>query len=50
MILCFRRNRFLNKLGGLIVCRSAAIVITQPLHVVTLRVMAQFIGGETKYR
>lgn len=31
------------------VARSAAALVTHPLHVITLRCMVQFIGRETKY-
>ncbi|XP_030056803.1 mitochondrial carrier homolog 2 [Microcaecilia unicolor] len=31
------------------VARSAATLITHPFHVITLRIMVQFIGRETKY-
>uniref|UniRef100_A0A1B6GB83 Mitochondrial carrier protein n=1 Tax=Cuerna arida TaxID=1464854 RepID=A0A1B6GB83_9HEMI len=32
-----------------VVCRTVAVVVSQPLHVVTVRTIAQFVGHETKY-
>ena len=28
---------------------AVSVAVSQPFHVVTVRTMAQFIGGETKY-
>jgi hypothetical protein len=30
-------------------CRTAAIVASQPFTVIAVRMMAQFVGGENKY-
>lgn len=32
-----------------VICRIAGIIASHPLDVITLRAMAQFVGGETKY-
>ncbi|XP_046679253.1 mitochondrial carrier homolog 2-like [Homalodisca vitripennis] len=32
-----------------VVCRTVAVIVSQPLHVVTVRTIAQFVGHETKY-
>lgn len=32
-----------------IITHTAAIVVSQPFHVITIRMMAQFVGKETKY-
>ncbi|CAG9763287.1 unnamed protein product [Ceutorhynchus assimilis] len=32
-----------------VMSRTAAILISQPFHVITVRMMAQFVGKETKY-
>jgi len=32
-----------------IACRVTCVVITQPLHVLALRAMSEFVGGEDKY-
>uniref|UniRef100_A0A1B6D1T8 Mitochondrial carrier homolog 2 n=1 Tax=Clastoptera arizonana TaxID=38151 RepID=A0A1B6D1T8_9HEMI len=44
-----KRILFVNELTNNVMCKTAAIVVTQPLHVVACRIMAQFVGGETKY-
>lgn len=44
-----KRNLFLRKLARDILSRSAAVIVSQPFHVVTIRTMAQFVGRETKY-
>jgi hypothetical protein len=45
----FRRKIFVRSLSQSIVCRTAAIVVSQPFNVITVRMMAQFVGGENKY-
>lgn len=32
-----------------VVSRLTAIIVSQPFHVITIRMMAQFVGGEEKY-
>ncbi|KAK0096258.1 hypothetical protein PV326_005972 [Microctonus aethiopoides] len=32
-----------------VICKIVSIIVSHPLDVITLRTMAQFIGGETKY-
>ncbi|KAJ8985552.1 hypothetical protein NQ317_019936 [Molorchus minor] len=44
-----KRERFIKSVKCDIVTHTAAIVISQPFHVITVRMMAQFIGRETKY-
>jgi len=33
-----------------VISRTVAIVVSHPLEVISLKMMAQFVGGETKYR
>lgn len=33
-----------------IISRTVAIIVSHPLEVVSLRMMAQFVGGEKQYR
>ncbi|KAM4720761.1 mitochondrial carrier homolog 2 [Rhinophrynus dorsalis] len=42
-------DRVIKETSQEMVARSAATLITHPLHVITLRCMVQFIGRETKY-
>jgi mitochondrial carrier len=42
-------NRFEKKLKRDIVVHSAGAIISSPFHVVSVRMMAQFVGRETKY-
>ncbi|XP_015519875.1 mitochondrial carrier homolog 2 [Neodiprion pinetum] len=44
-----RRIRCINELLRDLASRIAAIVVSHPFDVITLRMMAQFVGGETKY-
>ncbi|XP_046992003.1 mitochondrial carrier homolog 2-like [Schistocerca americana] len=44
-----RFSRLVNKLTIDITARTAGIIASQPLAVITYRMMAQFIGGEDKY-
>lgn len=45
-----RRDRiFVRDLSRDVVCRTAAIVASQPFTVIAVRMMAQFVGGENKY-
>lgn len=30
--------------------KTAGVIVSHPFQVITLRVMAQFVGGETQYR
>lgn len=32
-----------------LISHTAAIVVSQPFHVITIRMMAQFVGREAKY-
>ena len=45
----FRDRIFLTDLSRDVVCRTAAIVASQPFTVIAVRMMAQFVGGENKY-
>jgi carrier protein len=40
----------MNTLAQDIVCRTAAIVASHPFNVIAVRMMAEFVGGENKYR
>lgn len=40
---------FLKSVKKDLVTRATAIVVSHPFHVVTIRIMAQFVGGETTY-
>lgn len=42
-------TRFKSQMKRDLVIHSAGIVITQPFHVISLRMMAEFVGKETKY-
>lgn len=44
-----RRIRCFNELLRDLASRIAAIIASHPLDVITLRMMAQFVGGENKY-
>jgi carrier protein len=44
-----RKQKFLKCLKGDIITHTTAIVISQPFHVITIRIMSQFVGKETKY-
>nr|CAI5820149.1 unnamed protein product [Callosobruchus analis] len=44
-----RKKQFLRKLKCDVVLHSCAIFVSQPFHVITVRMMAQFVGRETKY-
>lgn len=44
------RDRYVKTLTKEVVSRFTAIVFSQPFHVITIRMMAQFVGGETKYK
>lgn len=33
-----------------ITSKTAGVIASQPLHVITLRIMAQFVGREIQYR
>lgn len=44
-----RNKKFLKCLKSDIITHTAAIVISQPFHVITIRIMSQFIGKENQY-
>lgn len=44
-----RERIFITDLSRDVVCRTVAIVASQPFTVIAVRMMAQFVGGETKY-
>lgn len=46
----YRRKRCMNEIIKDVISRTAAIIVSHPLEVISLRMMAQFVGGETKYR
>lgn len=43
------RGKFVKDLKRDIVSRTSAIIISHPFHVITIRMMAQFVGNETRY-
>jgi len=45
----FRDRIFITDLSRDVVCRTVAIVASQPFTVIAVRMMAQFVGGENKY-
>lgn len=46
----YRRKRCMNEIIRDVISRTVAIVVSHPLEVISLRMMAQFVGGETRYR
>nr|XP_012223507.1 PREDICTED: mitochondrial carrier homolog 2-like [Linepithema humile]XP_012223508.1 PREDICTED: mitochondrial carrier homolog 2-like [Linepithema humile]XP_012223509.1 PREDICTED: mitochondrial carrier homolog 2-like [Linepithema humile]XP_012223512.1 PREDICTED: mitochondrial carrier homolog 2-like [Linepithema humile]XP_012223513.1 PREDICTED: mitochondrial carrier homolog 2-like [Linepithema humile]XP_012223514.1 PREDICTED: mitochondrial carrier homolog 2-like [Linepithema humile] len=44
-----RRARCIRELTRDVISRTVAIVVSHPLEIISLRMMAQFVGGETKY-
>ncbi|KAF7273173.1 hypothetical protein GWI33_014095 [Rhynchophorus ferrugineus] len=44
-----RKQKWLASLKCDIITHTTAIVVSQPFHVITIRMMAQFVGRETKY-
>lgn len=44
-----RKKRFIKSVKCDLITHTAAIIVSQPFHVITVRMMAQFIGRETKY-
>jgi len=44
-----RKQKWLFSMRCDILTHTAAIVVSQPFHVITVRMMAQFVGKETKY-
>lgn len=46
----YRRKKCIREIVRDVIGRTVAIVISHPLEVISLRMMAQFVGGETKYR
>jgi mitochondrial carrier len=42
-------KRFATQLKRNVVVHAAGAVVTSPFHVISIRMMAQFIGRETKY-
>ncbi|XP_070516808.1 mitochondrial carrier homolog 2 isoform X2 [Cardiocondyla obscurior] len=44
-----RRKKCINEIIKDVISRTVAIVVSHPLEVISLRMMAQFVGGETKY-
>lgn len=45
-----RRKKFMRTVKNELITRTTAIIVSQPFHVITIRIMAQFIGREIKYR
>lgn len=44
-----KRKKCIREIIRDVISRTVAIVISHPLEVISLRMMAQFVGGETKY-
>lgn len=44
-----KRKRVINTIIKGVISRTVAIIVSHPLEVISLRMMAQFVGGETKY-
>ncbi|KAF5276505.1 hypothetical protein FQA39_LY06574 [Lamprigera yunnana] len=44
-----RKEVFLRSVKKDLVTRTTAIIISHPFHVITIRIMAQFVGRETTY-
>nr|ACO10295.1 Mitochondrial carrier homolog 2 [Caligus rogercresseyi] len=44
-----RKQKYLDKVTKDISERALEIILTQPFHVITIRTIAQFVGGEDKY-
>lgn len=45
----FRKEEFIRSVKRDLANRVATIVVSHPFHVITIRMMAQFIGREAKY-
>lgn len=46
----FRQKRCIYELLRDVVSRVVGVIASHPLEVIAVRAMAQFVGGETKYR
>ncbi|CAH1119629.1 unnamed protein product [Phaedon cochleariae] len=44
-----KRAKFIRGVKCDVITHTAAIIVSQPFHVITIRMMAQFVGRETKY-
>jgi len=44
-----RKEKFLRRTARELACKLTCVFLSQPLHVITIRAMAEFIGGEEKY-
>ncbi|XP_028048470.1 mitochondrial carrier homolog 2 isoform X2 [Monomorium pharaonis] len=44
-----KRKRCMNEIIRDVISKTIAITVTHPLEVISLRMMAQFVGGETRY-
>lgn len=43
------REKFIYNVKRDIVCRVSSIIVSHPFHVITVRIMAQFVGSESAY-
>ncbi|XP_017773643.1 PREDICTED: mitochondrial carrier homolog 2-like [Nicrophorus vespilloides] len=43
------KQKFISDLKREVISRTGSIIISHPFHVITIRMMAQFVGNETKY-
>lgn len=48
-MLYFRKEEFVKSVKRDLANRVATIIVSHPFHVITIRMMAQFIGREAKY-
>ncbi|XP_049822715.1 mitochondrial carrier homolog 2-like [Aethina tumida] len=44
-----RLGKFIKTMNCELVCRAAGVIVSQPFCVISVRIMAQFVGRETKY-
>lgn len=49
-LLFCRRKKCISEIIRDVISRTVAIIVSHPLEVISLRMMAQFVGGETRYR
>lgn len=45
----FRDKRYVQEFFKNLISRTVGIILSHPFDVISVRMMAQFVGGETKY-
>ena len=45
----YRDKKYVQDFFRNLIGRTVGMVMSQPFEVITIRMMAQFVGGETKY-